>query len=311
MLNDQQEKLLSYNGEVLIFQLSKGKSSEDNDNKVTKLHVRRMTFNNATKLFVEKSTASCSKCGEDVEMIHCSCASDIRTGILLPCILMKKKKKKNIKYLLLVLHNSNNFELILHFKLDYELNDPIKLLAGPTVLWSYANSIFHISPPTCTVLCAPIQVSSIKWVGEIKGEGALLLGTRAACLSEGGDRQNLSRSDVLIWGSECVAYAVQKQKVLPSTSFLPHAYSSVMSCAHVYRAETVRSKFRTSVVVVTCKNQLIFFKDGLPEDVIQLPYEKPYSILTAALEGNSQLVVVSFASGDVCAIWKDSLQVLN
>lgn len=311
MLTDHEEKLLSYNGELLIFQLSKGKSSEDSNNKVTKLHVRRMIFNSATKLFIEKSTGSFSKCEEGTEMIHCSCASDYRTGILLPCILMKKKKKKSIKYMLLLLHHSNNFELVLHFKLDYELNEPIKLLAGPTVLWSYAKNIFHISPPTCTVLCAPIQVSSIKWVGEIKGEGAVLLGTRAASFSEGDGGQNLSRSDVLIWGSEFVAYVMEKQKMLPSTSFLPHAYSSVVSCMHVYRAETVRSKFRTSLVVVTCKNQLIFFQDGLPEDVVQLPYEKPYSIQTASVEGNNQLVVVSFASGDVCAIWKDSLQVLN
>ncbi|XP_066477930.1 Fanconi anemia group B protein [Tiliqua scincoides] len=311
MLTDQEEKLLSYNGELLIFQLSKGKSSEGSSNKVTKLHVKRMIFNNATKLFIEKSSGSFSKFGEGVQMINCSCVSDFRTGILLPCVLMKKEKKKSVKYMLLLLHHSNNFELVLHFKLDYELKEPIKLLAGPTVLWSYAKKIFHISPPTRTVLCAPIQVSSIKWVGEIKGEGALLLGARAACLSEGDNGQNFFRSDVLIWGSECVAYAVEKQKVLPSTCFLPHAYSSLVSCMHVYRAETLRSKFRTSVVVVTCKNQLIFFQDGLPEDVIQLPYEKPYSIQTAAVEGNSQLVVVSFASGDVCAIWRDNLQVAS
>ncbi|XP_061483145.1 Fanconi anemia group B protein isoform X2 [Rhineura floridana] len=311
MLTDHQERLLSYNGELLIFQLSKGKSSQGSDTKLTQLHVRRMTFDSCTKLFTETSTGSFSKCEEGVEMIHCSCASDFRTGILHPCILLKKKKKKNTKYFLLLLHNFNKFELVLHFKLDYELKEPIKLVAGPTVLWSHAKKLFHISPQTCTVLCAPVQFCSIKWAGEIEGEGVVVLGIRAACLPEGGNEQSVAKSDAFIWGNECFVYALEKQQVLTNASFLPHAYGSVVSCVHVCKVEVVRSKFRTSVVVVTCKSQLIFFQDGLPKDVHQLPYENPCSILVAAVEGSSQLLVVTFASGDVCAIWKHNLQVAS
>ncbi|XP_054829978.1 Fanconi anemia group B protein [Eublepharis macularius] len=305
---DQQEKLLSYNGELLIFQLSKGKSSGDSN---TNLCVRRLMFTSGTKLFAEKDVASFSMCEEGVEMICCSCVSDFRTGILLPCILMKKTKKKSIKYILLLLHNFNKFEPVLHFKLDYELNEYIKLLAGPTVLWSYAKKIFYISPQTCTVLCAPIQFSSIKWVGEIKGEGIVVFGTRALCLPEADDGGKVPESEVLIWGSECLAYALEKQKALTGISFLPHAYSSVVSCIHIRRAEEVKNKFRTSVVAVTCKSQLIVFQDGLPKDVQQLPYEKPSSIQIAAVEGCNELVVVSFSSGEVCSIWKESLQVAS
>nr|XP_056717771.1 Fanconi anemia group B protein [Euleptes europaea] len=308
VLMDQQEKLLSYNGELLIFQLSKEKSSGGSN---TKLCVRRMMFSSDTKLFVEKNVGSFSMCGEDVEMIHCSCVSDARTGILLPCILMKKAKKKSIKYILLLLHSFNKFEFVLHFKLDYELKEPIKLLAGPTVLWSCAQKVFYISPQTCTVLCAPIQFSSIIWVGQVKGEGIVVLGTRAPCLSEAGDGKSVPESEALIWGSECFAYAVEKQKVLTGASFLPHAYSNVVSCVHICRAEAVRNKFRTCVLAVTCKSQLIIFQDGLPKDVHQLPYEKPCSIQTAAVEGCNELVVVSFSSGEVCSVWKDSLQVAS
>nr|XP_028583477.1 Fanconi anemia group B protein isoform X1 [Podarcis muralis]XP_028583478.1 Fanconi anemia group B protein isoform X1 [Podarcis muralis] len=311
MLMDQQEKLLSYNGKLLIFQLSKLKSTQGGGTKVMKLHVRRMSFDSCTKQFIETSTGSFGNCEDGVEMIHCSCASDFRTGILHPCVLLKKKMKKTTKYTLLLLHNSNKFELVLHFKLDYELKEPIKLLSGPTVLWSHAKSLFHISPQTCTVLCAPVQLCSIKWAGEIKGEGAVVLGTRAACLTDGGNGQSVPKSDAFIWGTEFFAYAVEKQQALTRATFVPHAYGGVVSCVHVCEVDAVRSKFRTSVVVVTCKSQVIIFQDGLPKDVHQLPYENPCSVQVAAVEGNSQLVVVTFASGDVCALWKRNLQVVS
>ncbi|XP_060089978.1 Fanconi anemia group B protein [Heteronotia binoei] len=306
MLMDQPEKLLSYNGELLIFQLSKEKSSESRN---TKLCVRRMIFRSDTKLFVEKNIGSFSMCGEGVEIIHCSCVSDFRTGIILPCILMKKIKKKNIKYILLLLHNFNKFEFVLNFKLDYELKEPIKLLDGPTVLWGCAKKIFYISAQTCTVLCAPIEFSSIKWVGQVRSEGIVVLGTRAPYLSEADDGKSVAESEAVIWGSECLAYAVEKQKVLTGASFLPHAYSSMVSCVHICRAEAVRNTLRTSAVAVTCKSQLIVFQDGLPKDVYKLPYDKPCSIQIAIVEGGQELVVVSFSSGEVCSVWKDSLQV--
>ncbi|XP_033003273.1 Fanconi anemia group B protein isoform X2 [Lacerta agilis] len=302
------EKLLSYNGELLIFQLSKLKSTQGGGTKVMKLHVRRMSFDSCTKQFIEMSTGSFSDCEDGVEMIHCSCGSDFRTGILHPCVLLKKKTKKNTKYNLLLLHNSNKFELVLHFKLDYELKEPIKLLSGPTVLWSHEKSLFHISPQTCTVLCAPVRLCSIKWAGEIKGQGAVVLGTRPACLTERGNGQSVPKSDAFIWGTECFAYAVEKQQVLTRANFVPHAYGGMVSCVHVCEADAVRSKFRTSVVVVTSKSQVILFQDGLPKDVHQLPYENPCSVQVAAVEGNSQLVVVTFASGDVCALWMRNLQ---
>uniref|UniRef100_A0A8D2J2R4 FA complementation group B n=1 Tax=Varanus komodoensis TaxID=61221 RepID=A0A8D2J2R4_VARKO len=309
MLTDQQEKLLSYNGELLIFELSKGKTSQGDITRTSTLHVTRRTFDNGTKSFIETSTGSFSMCGKDVEMIHCNCTSDFRTGILHPCILLKRKKKKNIKYILLLLHNCNKFEQLIQFKLDYELEEPVKLLAGPTVVWTYEKKLFYISSQASSVSCAPIQFSSIKWAGEIEGEGSVVLGIRDACLPKGENGPSVAKSDVLIWGSECSLYVVQKQKVLTSANFVPHAYSSVISCVDISKATVVRGKFKTSVFAVTCKSQLIFFQDGKPKDIQQLQFEKPCSVQIATVEGNNQLVVVAFTSGDVCAIWKHNLQV--
>lgn len=319
MLTDHQEQLLAYNGELLMFQLSKENSAEGGDTKTTKLCVRRMTFNRDTKSFIEKSTGSICMSGEGIEMIQCSCTSDLRTGILLPCILIRRKGKKSFKYMLLLLHNCSEFEFVLHFKLNYELKqvEPIKLLDGPTVLWSYDKKIFYISPLTGAVLNVPIHFSSIKWAGKFVGEGTVVLGVRTVGLPQEGNGQIstdqiVPKSDALIWGSEWLAYAIEKQKEFCGAHFLPHAYSRVVTCVHVCRAEALRSsKIRTSIVAVTCKSQLIVFQDGLPEEVHQLPYENPCSLQMASVEGSSTLMIVSFTSGEVCAIWKDSLQVLN
>nr|XP_013806955.1 PREDICTED: Fanconi anemia group B protein [Apteryx mantelli mantelli] len=313
MLLGEEEQVLSYNGEVLIFQLSKTKHVEGAASKITKLSVRRMVFDRDTKLFIQKSSGLFNMHGShlEIEMICCSCTTDSRSGIILPCILMKKKKRKNVlKYLLLLLHSSNQFEQSFHFKLDYELKEDIRLFTGPSVLWRHANKLFYISSDTCTILSASVQLSSIVWAGEIEDEGTVVLGIRTACLPESEDEQEFSTSDGAIWGSEFFGYAIETQKMITGTCFMPHAYSRVVSVC-VCKKEVLKKQLRISVVAVTHKNQLIWFQDGLPKGVCELPYEKPCSIKTAVTSSNDLLFIVSFASGNTCAIWRDSFQVAS
>ncbi|KFQ04951.1 Fanconi anemia group B protein, partial [Leptosomus discolor] len=311
----EQEQFLSYNGEVLIFQLSKTKHMEASADKTTNLHVRRMAFNRDTKLFVQKSSGVFNMRGSHlkIEIICCSCTTDSRTGIILPCILMKKKKRNNVvKYLLLLLHSSNQFEQSFHFELDYELEEDIRLFAGPSVLWRHANKLFYISSDTCTVLSAPVQLSSVVWTGEIADEGTIVLGIKAACLPESEDEDEFSTSDRAIWGSEFFGYAIETQKMLTVTCFMPHAYSRVVSSVYVCKNEMLKKQLHVSLVAVTHKNQLIWFQDGLPKGVCELPYEKPCSVKTAVTSSNDLLFIVSFASGNICAVQRgDSLQVAS
>ncbi|NXG34044.1 FANCB protein, partial [Dromaius novaehollandiae] len=314
MILGEQEQVLSYNGEVLIFQLSKTKHVEGAAGKITKLSVRRMVFDRDTKLFIQKSSGLFSMHGNhlEIEMICCSCTTDCRSGIILPCILMKKKKRKNVlKYLLLLLHSSNQFEQSFHFKLDYELKEDIRLFTGPSVLWRHANKLYYISSDACTILSAPVQLSSIVWAGEIEDEGVVVLGIRTACLPESEDEQEFSTSDGAIWGNEFFGYAIETHKMITGTCFMPHAYSRVVSSICVCKKEVLKKQLRISVVAVTHKNQLIFFQDGLPRGVCELPCEKPCSIKTAVTSSNDLLFIVSFASGNTCAIWRDSFQVAS
>ncbi|NWZ56592.1 FANCB protein, partial [Haliaeetus albicilla] len=315
MFLGKQEHLLSYNGEVLIFQLSKPKHVEGAADKTMNLCVRRMSFNRDTKLFVQKSSGLFSMRASHlkIEIICCSCATDSRTGIILPCILMKKKKRNNVfRYLLLLLHGSNQFEQSFYFKLDYELKEDIRLFTGPSVLWRHANKLFYISSDTCTVLSAPVQLSSVVWTGEIADEGTVVLGTGTACLPESEDEDEFSTSDRAIWGSEFFGYAVKTQKMLTGTCFMPHAYSRVVSSVYVCKNEISKKQLRISLVAITHKNQLIWFQDGLPKGVCELPYEKPCSVKTAVTSSSDLLFIVSFASGNICVVQRrDSLQVAS
>ncbi|KAL2310521.1 hypothetical protein Nmel_002178 [Mimus melanotis] len=314
MLLSEQDQFLSYNGEVLVFQLSKPKHAEKADDKTINLCVRRMVFNRDTKLFVQKSSGvfNLGATHSKIEMICCSCTTDSRTGIILPCILMKKKKQNNVKYFLLLLHSSNQFEPSFYFRLDYELKEDIRLFAGPSLLWRHANKLFYISSNTCVVQSAPVQLSSVVWTGEIVGEGTVVLGVRTACLPETEDPDGFCVSDKAIWGSEFFGYAIQTQKTLTGTCFMPHAYSRVVSSVYVCKSERLKQQLRISLVAITQKNQLVWFQNGAPKGVCELPYEKPRSVKPALTRSNDLLFVVSFASGNSCVVQRrDSLQVAS
>ncbi|NXW78901.1 FANCB protein, partial [Hirundo rustica] len=314
MLLSEQDQFLSYNGEVLVFQLSKPKHVEKADDETMNLCVKRMMFNRDTKLFVQKSSGAFSigTSHSKIEMICCSCTTDSRTGIILPCVLMKKKKRNNVKYFLLLLHSSNQFEPSFYFKLDYELKEDIRLFAGPSLLWRHANKLFYISSNTCMIQSAPVQLSSVVWTGEIVGEGTVVLGIRTACLPETEDPEGFSVSDRAIWGSEFFGYTIQTQKMLTGTCFMPHAYSRVVTSVYVCKSERWKKQLRISLVAITHKNQLIWFQNGVPKGVCELPYERPRSVKPALTSSNDLLFVVSFASGNSCVVQRrDSLQVAS
>ncbi|XP_064564846.1 Fanconi anemia group B protein isoform X2 [Zonotrichia leucophrys gambelii] len=284
MLLGEQDQFLSYNGEVLVFQLSKPKHAEEADDKTMNLSVRRMVFNRDTKLFVQTSSGAFSveASHSKIEMLSCSCTTDSRTGIILPCVLMKKKKRNSIKYFLLLLHSSNQFEPSFYFKLDYELKEDIRLFAGPSLLWRHDNKLFYISSNTCVVQSAPVHLSCVVWTGEIVGEGTVVLGIRTACLPETEDPDGFSVSDRAIWGSE------------------------------FFGSERLRKQLRISLVAITHKNQLVWFQNGAPKGVCDLPYEKPRSVTPALTSSRDLLFAVSFASGNSCAVQRrDSLQVAS
>ncbi|XP_058148082.1 Fanconi anemia group B protein isoform X2 [Dasypus novemcinctus] len=311
MSSNKQERLLCYNGEVLVFQLSQGNFADKRTAKTPILHFRRMVFDRRTRAFVQKSTGLFKMKEENAnfKIICCSCVSDFRTGINLPYIVIQSNKKKNVfKYFLLLLHNSNKVEERLNFKLGYELKDSVRVLNGPLVLWKHAKTVCCISMKTATVVSMPANFSSIMWSGEIENLGVVLLGLKECYLPEEGCTRKTSISKYAFWDTEFSLYSLESQEVLTDTYIIPHAYSSVVTCVHVCTTEMVKSRLRMSLIALTRKNQLISFHNGIPKSVCQLPFGDPCAVQLMD-SGGEDFFIVSFRSSDACAIWKKNFQV--
>ncbi|MEE6468335.1 hypothetical protein FKM82_008264 [Ascaphus truei] len=311
--DEKHERFLSYNGEVLAFQISPTKGGSGMSEKTASLDFRRTNFQTVSGKFIETSTGqySFSTGRSSNELVCVSCVADSRTGVNLPCILLRTSKKKNSgisKCTLLMLHSSNELECCLTFKLDTETVHDLQMCDGPTVLWRHHDKLLYVSPQTSGVVTAPVNVTSIQWSGEIEGEGITVFGIRNTSFLEEGKGPNTFSLDGTLQGSEFVAYSIGTQQTVPATCFLPHAYSSIIRCLQVYMMQVENGKYETSVVAASNK-QLIWFHNGVPKEVCQLPFENPFKLQVASTSRGDLLFIVSFATGDVCAIWKDSWQI--
>uniref|UniRef100_A0A8C2UUT8 FA complementation group B n=1 Tax=Chinchilla lanigera TaxID=34839 RepID=A0A8C2UUT8_CHILA len=311
MSSNDQERLLCYNGEVLVFHLSEGNFADKWPAKTSVLHVRRMVFDRGTKTFVLKSTGcfNIKEKNSNLKIVSCNCVSDFRTRINIPYILIQSNESNKVfKYFVLFLHSTNKFEMRLSFKLDYELRDNIRVLNGPLVLWQHVKTFFCISSQINKVVSVSVNFSSIEWAGEIENLGTVLLGL-TECLSEEESTQKPSES-YAIWNTKYCVYSLENQEVLSNTYIIPPVYSSVVTCVHVCSAEVITNQLRMSLIALTQNNQLISFRNGTPKSVCQLPFEDPCSVqLLDSSEGNLFFIVL-FRSSDACAIWKKNFQVV-
>ncbi|XP_062039499.1 Fanconi anemia group B protein isoform X2 [Lepus europaeus] len=311
MSSNDQERLLCYNGEVLVFQLCKGNFADKEPAKTPILQVRRMAFDTGTRTFVQKSIGIFrlkKEKNSHFKITCCNCVSDFRTGINLPCIVLQSNKKSNIiQYLLLFLHSTNTFEKRLSFKVDHELKDSIRVLNGPLVLWQCVSTLFIISSKTGNIVSVSDTFSSVIWAGEIGNLGTVLLGVKKCCFSEEGS-QMPSEPDYAIWNTKFCLYALESKEILSEAYIIPAAYSGV-TCVHVCATEIINNQIRISLLALTKKNQLISFQNGTPKSVCQLPFGDPCAVQVMDSGEENLFFIVSFRSNDACAVWKKNFQV--
>nr|KAF6492040.1 FA complementation group B [Molossus molossus] len=309
MSSNEQERVLCYNGEVLVFQLSKGNFADKGPAEIPILHVRRMVFDRETSAFVQKSTGFFSIKEENayLKIICCNCVSDFRTGMNLPYIMIQCNKKNNVfKYFLLFLQSTNKFEKRLSFRLGHELKDDIRVFDGPLIIWNHVKTFFYISPQTGKVATVSVNFSSIEWAGEIANLGMVLLGQKQCCLPEEEDTPKSSKSDYAFWNTRFCVYFLENKEVITDAYIIPPAYSSVITCVHVCATEFVNNQLRMSLIALTQKNQLILFQNGTPKSMCQLPFGDPCAVQLMD-SGRDLLFIVSFRSS-ACAVWEKNFQ---
>ncbi|XP_043556493.1 Fanconi anemia group B protein [Chiloscyllium plagiosum] len=300
-------------GEVIYFIVSKEKQLGGKMDAV--LQFNRMTFDSETGKFKQKFSGKfiLKQKSSSLQIVACCCAIDSRTGQNAPCILLEKHRKAHSKfrYSLLMLHSSNQVEQCLDFELDYELKVNVTLLTGPSVLWSCGNQVYYISSETNGFFKIPISFTAVKWIGEISDGDIIVLGVRKTIEPVKTDEISISHADKLIWGCEFVTYSLQKREnFCISHHFIPHAYSCVVTSILICPSEEIDDQIKTIVVATTCKKQLVLFENCVPKNVCQLPFDESHKIKVVTTGRENCFFLVSSKAGRVCAVSKESWQVV-
>ncbi|CAN2387689.1 Fanconi anemia [Pristimantis euphronides] len=299
-------RVIAYNGQIVTFQTLQNKNSLDPAEKNI-LAFSRKVFNSETGQFLEMSSGEYSipASKSTLELACVSCVADSRSGIKLPCVLLRTCKRKSngsSRLIALLLHSSNELEPYLKFRVDSETMEDVHITDGPTILWRQHERLLYVSSLTSDVLTAPINISAVLWTGTIE-EGTCVLGITSMRLA-GTDLSASSLPNSTLQGKEFILYCIENQKVVPGSCLLPHAYSSVLQYLEVCKMQNVNNRYETSAIGVS-STQLIWFHNGVPKQVCQLPSENPSKLQVAYMRQADILCVLSFPSGNACGIWKD------
>ncbi|XP_071994565.1 Fanconi anemia group B protein isoform X2 [Engystomops pustulosus] len=305
MTSDNRHVVAS-DGQIITFQVSQRKNTSDPSEKNILVFSRKV-FNADAGHFIETCGGEYSvpSSKSALQLVCARCVADVRTGVRLPCVLLRTCKRKSSgssRLILLLLHPSNVLEPHLKFKVDAETMEDLHITDGPTVLWRQHEKLLYLSSLTSEILTAPIDVSAVLWAGAIE-DGACILGITSMRL----DGERLAHSSLpnrTLQGKEFILFCIENQKVVPASCLLPHPYASVLRCLEVCAMQNLNGRYETSVIAASGK-QLISFHNGVPKQVCQLPTENPSKLQVAYTGQADVLCVLSFPSGDACGIWKD------
>ncbi|KAM4609449.1 Fanconi anemia group B protein [Polymixia lowei] len=306
----QNPHLLSICGRIILFQCKRPSAHRGSEINVTELKFCSLSFKQEDNTFLKGNdgvTVINRKGSSDVDIVTCKCVLDVQKRVTTPCVLLTQSKKgESFKYSLLTLSSSNRLEPHLEFKLPYQMRENVSILQGPTVLWTHAGVVFYMSLQAGEVRQIPTKFSQTL-IGELpvdRGQ-VFILGWQnpsAECLK---DQCNSTGS------SQTLGYIVENEQMFDGTLILPHVYSSITQCILVLSAEKVDGVLKSSVVAATSKKQLVYFENGIPKEVCQLPFNGAEDIQMVNTGRNGCLFTISFDQGHVCAIWKETFQVAS
>ncbi|XP_046902746.1 Fanconi anemia group B protein [Hypomesus transpacificus] len=294
----ERQKLLSFLGEIVTFQCTIPTKNQME----SELKFSRLSFHRNTSSFLKTQDGVAviiRKSSPAIEIVMCSSALDVKKRVTRPCVLLTQcMKKAGFKYSLFSLSNSNAFESYMEFNLPYRMRDNVAILPGPTVLWSYGDDVFYTRAGEVRQMPIKLTLNIISAFPFNSGK-TFILGSQTHSQYQSED------------GGKSIGYLVEDEKLLDGASILPHAYSPITQCILVVSAEEVNDALKSVVVAATSRKQLVYFENGIPRDVCELPFEEPVDIKMVNLGRNGSLFAVSFNQGHACAIWKDTFQVAS
>lgn len=243
----------------------------------------------------------------NVDIVKCQCVFSGHERVDTPCVLLALGGDAGrFQYRLLTLSHWDSLEACMDFELPCQIREHVSILRGPSVLCSHAGSVYHVSLRDGEVTVREIAVTPHAVIGLLpSGRGDVVL------LKPHNPTACTKRRPTTTHSSQILAYFLENGRTLDGALFLPHAYSSVIRCVFVLSVEKVNDVFESALVAATCKKQLVYFENGIPKEVCQLPFDGPEDIQMVNTGRNGCLFIIYFDQGHVCAIWKETLQVAS
>ncbi|XP_034417003.1 Fanconi anemia group B protein isoform X2 [Cyclopterus lumpus] len=155
---------LSLCGKIILFDCKRASATNDSDR--SELTFCSLSFEREVNAFLKAADGAAvvsRKRSARVDVVTCKSVLHGQKRVTTPCILVTKKSEKGLsfQYSLLTLSSSNRLESCMEFKLPYQMKEGVSVLQGPTVVWSHAGDVFHVSLQTGEIASHWSSVSSV------------------------------------------------------------------------------------------------------------------------------------------------------
>ncbi|XP_053733904.1 Fanconi anemia group B protein isoform X2 [Synchiropus splendidus] len=258
---------------------------------------RTFWFDADSRAFVESPAAEGVREAAGGEVLRCQRAFDEASRCSSACVLLESKRKKGdgFRYCLLLANTSNHLRASLGFTLPYQIDRNVRVLQGPTVVWARDGRVFHVQAGEVCQAPAPLSNITVGLLPVQRGQ-IFILGQQ--------DQPDDFPTAPLV-GS-----FLKDGQTFDGTQILPQPYLSLTTCLLVLSADRGDGGvLRSTAVVATSNQQLVYLESGVVQDTCRLPFEQPEGLAEVHTGRNGLLIVVSFHHGNVCALWKETFQV--
>ncbi|KAK0131754.1 Fanconi anemia group B protein [Merluccius polli] len=279
---------------------------------------RSFRFSRENNAFVavgaDDVSVPCKTRPADADVVTCACVFDLQSRVSAPFVLVETRDAGgNYTYSLIALSGPVTGETRVTFDLPYRLRGEVHVVHGPAVWWTHAGLGFCTAAPLHGAGAGDARPKPIPLSRPVVGVLPLHKGDQVFMIGAVADqcRKGLSGAETLghALAGPSRGYWLASGDAFDATVLLPYAYVSITRAIWVLCAEKVDGVLKkTSAVAATCEKQLVYFENGVPKEVCQLPFDGPEDLHIVDTGRNGLLIAVCFDQGHVCAIWKDTFQ---
>ncbi|XP_078683164.1 Fanconi anemia group B protein-like [Branchiostoma floridae x Branchiostoma belcheri] len=321
--------LVSYKGFVVEFR-------EENSQGETTIQARVFKMDKTTHKFIQVCMVNSPELG-NLYIITAKCVTEESSGSVLPCVLFRNCKGDSgfpcvFHTAFLILDGEDaRFLNVRRMSTSHNMchRDVLKtfqLLSGPQLAYSYHGDLYVTGDKQNSGTFQPVKIATSTfdplWWGML-GNTLVAMGTEEYSSDQQMDTGEEVVADLdLIWGQKWMYIAMATEdedfKKRDGSIFVPHPYACVARAVHLLDYRPIKQTIdgdnpeqddddddvhQSKVLLATSQRQLVELEDGEVRRICELPFPDPCDMRVAYVSGGETLVLVTSATGGVCAVW--------